>query len=168
MENLIIPDHIEIQLTDLSNEPLMVENVAVYIKTKARRKNDFRLGPYFSDINGIIGIDREDFMNEVNATYDSGLMDYSSIESNFPEVEIAPYNKDEIARMIDSRTKVWTSLLNGEKERWSSIDVLIDRLENSMNGNIESDKCESVLTRFDGIQSEYKLKMKLKTKPNKS
>ena len=162
MENLIVPEHIEIQLTDLSGQPAKLENLAVYIKTKARRKNDFRLGPFFSDKNGIIEISKIDFMNEVNATYDSGLMDYSSIETNFPEVEIIPYNKLEIERMIDSRTKIWTSLLNGENERWDSINVLIDNLRKSENKNIDTEKFEKLLCYFDGKQSEFKFKMKIK------
>jgi len=166
MENLIVPEHIEIQLTDLSGQPVKVENLAVYIKTKARRKNDFRLGPYFSDKNGIIEINKIDFINEVNATYDSGLMDYSSIETNFPEVEIIPYNKAEIEGMINSRTNIWTSLLNGENERWNSINDLIENLEKSENQNIDQKKCERLLSTFDGTQKEFKLKLKIKTKPN--
>lgn len=166
MENLIVPEHIEIQLTDLSEKPIKVENLAIYIKTKARRKNDFRLGPYFSDKNGLIEISKIDFMNEVNATYDSGLMDYSSIETNFPEVEIIPYTKVEIEGMINSRTNIWTSLLNGENERWNSINVLIENLKKSENQNIDTEKCEMLLSSFDGTQSEFNLKMKIKTKPN--
>jgi hypothetical protein len=162
MENLIVPELIEIQLADLSGQPVKLENLAVYIKTKARRKNDFSLGPFFSDKNGIIEISKTDFMNEVNATYDSGLMDYSSIETNFPEVEIIPYNKLEIERMINSRTQIWTSLLNGENERWDSINILVDNLRKSENKNIDTEKFEKLLCYFHGKQSEFKFKMKIK------
>jgi hypothetical protein len=42
-------------------------------------------------------------------------MDYSSIESNFSFVELRLYDQDEIDKLIESRTKAWTTLLKGEK-----------------------------------------------------
>jgi hypothetical protein len=167
MENLIVPEFIEIQLTDFSNSPVSIENIAVYIKTKARHKNDFKLGPFFSKKNGTIQITKVDFMNEVNANYDSGLMDFSSIESNHPEVEIILYSEEELNRMIYSRTNIWSELLNGEKERWESIEILIEALKNSTNRHLELNKrIQGTPTSLNGELDEIKLKMKIKTKPN--
>jgi len=167
MKNLIIPEIIEIQLTDLSNQPLLIENIFVYLKTKAIRKNGFNLGPFISDKNGIIQITKADFMNEVSATYDSGLMDYSDIESTLTKVEIKLYSEEELKKMIDSRTNIWSNLLNGEKERWGSIEKLIESLKNSNNKHLELyNNFQEIIIELDGKSNSIKFRMKIKTKAN--
>jgi carboxypeptidase C (cathepsin A) len=156
MTKFILPDKITVKLIKQRQQDFPVDNILLYIKTSARHKNDFYLGPFVSDKNGVVTITKNDINNEVTATYESGLMDYSSIENSFTFVELRLYDQDEIDRMIQSRTKVWTSLLKGEKERWTSINHLVDTLKKSNNKHLLLyDSTKRIRADFDGTQNEY-------------
>ena len=156
MTRLILPDLIKIRLVKPRQLDLPVDNILLYIKTYASHKNDFYLGPFVSDKYGIITINKTDLDNEVVATYESGLMDYSSIESNFSFVELRLYNQEEINKLIESRTQYWTNLLKGERERWTSINHLVDTLKKSNNKLLRLyESIRHIRADFDGSQKEY-------------
>ena len=160
MNKLIIPDKVTIRLIKQRQQDFPVDNILLYIKSYARHKNDFYLGPFVSDKEGIITITKEDIENEVTATYESGLMDYSGIENCFTFVELRLYDQDEINKMIESRSKVWTSLLKGEKERWTSINHLIETLKKSNNKHLLLyNSTKRVRADFDGAQNEYEFQL---------
>jgi hypothetical protein len=161
-DNLVLPNNLTIQMNPSSKQNFTLDNILIYIKTKAIRKNDFYLGPYFSNKKGEISISKNDLENEVEATYDSGLMDYSSIESNFPEVEICIYTQEEINKHIESRSKYWTSLLKGEEKRWKSINELLEVLRNANNKNLLlNDSNKKINAVLDGTQSNYRFEMNI-------
>jgi hypothetical protein len=156
MTKFILPDKITVKLVKQRQQDIPVDNILLYIKTHARHKNDFYLGPFVSDKNGVITITKNDLDNEVTATYESGLMDFSSIENSFTFVELRLYDQNEIDKMIESRTKSWTSLLKGEKERWTSINHLVDTLKKSNNKHLLLyDSTKRIRADFDGTQNEY-------------
>ena len=156
MSKLILPDKIRVRLVKPRQLDLPVDNILLYIKTHASHKNDFELGPFVSDKDGIITISKSDLDNEVAATYDSGLMDYSSIDSNFSFVELRLYNQIEIDKLIESRTKAWKTLLKGETERWTSINHLVDTFKKSNNKLLLLyDSTRRIRADFDGTQKEY-------------
>ena len=160
MTKFRLPEKITIKLIKQRQQDFSLDNILLYIKTYARHKNDFYLGPFASDKNGIITITKNDLDNEVTATYESGLMDYSSIDNSFTFVELRLYDQDEIDKMITSRTEVWTSLLKGEKERWTSINHLVDTLKNSNNKHLLLyDSTKRIRADFDGTQNEYELQL---------
>lgn len=162
MTKFILPDKITIKLVKPEQQNISVENILLYVKTYARYKNDFYLGPFASDKNGVITITKKDLENEVTATYESGLMDYSSIDNCFSFVELRLYDQHEVNKMIESRTKVWTTLLKGEEKRWTSIYHLVDILKKSNNKHLllyDSTKC--IRTDFDGTQNEYEFQLEI-------
>ena len=165
MTKFILPDKITVKLVKPEQQNISVENILLYIKTNARHKNDFHLGPFVSDKNGVITITKKDLNNEVTATYESGLMDYSSIENCFSFVELRLYDQNEIDKMIESRTKVWNSLLKGEKERWTSINHLVDTLKKSNNKHLFLyDSTKRIRADFDGTQNEYEFQLEINKK----
>lgn len=160
MTKFILPDRITIKLVKPRQQDFSVDNILLYIKTNARHKNDFYLGPFVSNKNGVITITKNDLDNEVTATYELGLMDYSSIENSFSFVELRLYDQNEIDKMIESRTKAWTSLLKGEKERWTSINHLVDTLKKSNNKHLLLyDSTKRIRADFDGTQNEYEFQL---------
>ncbi len=162
MTKFILPDKITVKLIKPRKENFSVDNILLYIKTNARNKNDFYLGPFVSDKNGVITITKKDLDNEVTATYESGLMDYSSIENSFSFVELRLYDQNEIDKMIESRTKTWTSLLKGEIERWISINRLVDTLKQSNNKHLLLDEStKRIRAEFDGTQNEYEFQLEI-------
>ncbi len=162
MSKLILPDIIKVRLVKPRQLDLPVDNILLYIKTHASHKNDFELGPFVSDKDGIITISKSDLDNEVAATYDSGLMDYSSIDSNFSFVELRLYNQIEIDKLIESRTKAWKTLLKGETERWTSINHLVDTFKKSNNKLLLLyDSTRRIRADFDGTQTEYDFQLEI-------
>ena len=160
MNKFIIPDKVTVRLIKPRQQDFPVDNILLYIKTYARHKNDFCLGPFVSDQEGIISITKNEIEREVTATYESGLMDYSGIENCFTFVELRLYDQDEIDKMIKSRSKVWTTLLKGEKERWTSINHLIETLKKSNNKHLLLyDSTKRVRADFDGTQNEYEFQL---------
>lgn len=160
MTKFILPNRITIKLVKPEQQDFSVDNILLYIKTHARHKNDFYLGPFASDKNGIITITKKDLNNELTATYESGLTDYSSIENSFSFVELRLYDQNEIDKMIKSRTKVYTSLLKGENERWTSINHLVDTLKKSNNKHLLLyDSTKRIRADFDGNQNEYEFQL---------
>jgi len=79
---------------------------------------------------------KRDLLAEVTAHYDSGLMDYAKVEDAQPTVEIRAVTETEIARIIHSRTHVWTNLLGGEVDRWSSIEQLVEIYRRAANARL--------------------------------
>ena len=123
-----IPESINIQVTNNHCIAEPIAEIAIFIHVFAKTKNDYYLGPYFSNNDGLITIKKEEVEYEILATQDSGVMDYSSIEDAFSEVEICTYTQEQIDRMITTRKKVWTRLMKGEDKRWKTMNELLAKL----------------------------------------
>jgi len=133
--SLVLPDRIAIQLVDSDTIPLKLPGVLFRIHLYARYKNDFNLQPFASDGNGLVTISKEDLESEVEANYDSGLMDHARVTDCFPSVEVRLLSVDDIDRAIEGR-KIWSFLLAGERRRWNSMDQLLNVYRNSSNGRL--------------------------------
>lgn len=157
MANLILPDEVTIQLFDTDGQPMQIENVLFSVHLFARHKNDFNLGPYVSDPTGKVVISNADLRNDIVATHDSGCMDYCAVEGAFPFVEIRLSHPDDIDRIINARTTTaWTSLLKGEKERWGTMDNLIQTYRNASNPELMVWKGFSkIRDEWDGKKTQY-------------
>ena len=122
---------VEIQIVNNNGLPENISEIAIRIHVFARKQNDYLLGPYFSNDEGIIEISKEEIEYEIQATLDSGLMDYFPIEDALTMAKIYPYSSMEIEKMIKTRKNSWRMLLKGEDKRWKTIRELINKLENS-------------------------------------
>ena len=136
MKNLIFPETVTVRLVGPNKEPIRVPGVLIVVHVFASRKNDFFLQPFKTDANGEANITRKELLAEAAAHYDSGLMDYESIEESQALVEVRSMGLTEIERAVSSRSRVWTRLLKGECERWSSIEQLIDVYRQAANGRV--------------------------------
>jgi hypothetical protein len=162
MGNLIIPKKVEIRLKDNREQPARLANVIFTIHLFARRKNDFDLGPYLSDEMGVVTITEADMRHDVDATYDSGLMDYISVENCHTFMEIRLETEEHIRRALHSRETVWKTLLKGERERWGSMENLLRAYRESSNGRLNVHEGFSRLRDdWDGRQAEYKYEFQI-------
>jgi hypothetical protein len=158
MSNLVLPERVTIQLIDNHRKPFALSNVLLTVCLFARRKNDFFLGPYVSNASGIVEITGLDLRHDIDATYDSGLMDYVAAENAFSFVEIRLEHPDDIDRALKSRTTAWTSLLKGEKERWGTMEKLLNEYRNASNPGLVVNKGSSISRirdEWDGSQTQY-------------
>jgi hypothetical protein len=155
-KNLILPDRVAIQLTDAQKVvPLAMAGVLFRVQLFARQKNDFRLQPFLSDDRGLVTILKKDIEAEVRAHYDSGLMDYHDVGSCFSMVEITLLSQVEIDRVIEVRRTHWTSLLAGERERWTSIEQLLDVYRTANNGRLRYGQFSRIRDNWDEPGAEY-------------
>ena len=155
---LVLPESVTVRLKTPDGQPLPLANVILRIDTYATRKSDISLFPFVTDSSGVARISKEEMEAEISATYDSGLMDYSSIESADSTVEIRVCSTEEIEKAISSRTKVWTSLLRGEEKRWRSMGDLVSVLRSATNARCESpDAKVRGMWSQPGAQFEYEI-----------
>ena len=160
--DLQLPELTKIQLLDTTSSPLRLSGVIVFIKASARRKNNYSLGPYWSNSDGLIEIRKEDLLSEVDSTHDSGLMDYAGINQCYPNVRIEIQNKSDIERITHCRKTAWKNLLRGEKERFQSMEEMISVYESSPNAGFElkdEDRVSEVV--WDGSHSTCSLELQL-------
>ena len=80
------------------------------------------------------------------------------------EVEIRICTVAEVERAIDSRSKVWTSLLRGEEKRWSSISDMLTVLRSATNARCGDPKAK-VRGIWDqpGAKFEYEIVIQKKS-----
>jgi hypothetical protein len=137
VSHLVFPDRVTIRVgvwSPTGTTPYSGASMAFETRTFAREKNDYLLGPFFSDESGILTITRRDLELSTQAELSSGLMDYASITNSYSFVAISHLSREGIARYVDSRTMTWTRELDGEKELYGSVAQLLDRLRSSANG----------------------------------
>ena len=109
---MTLPDEIKIQFYDKADNPFRQDKLLVGIKTFATHKNDINLSPFLSDTNGQIAISQDELQQTADNFISYGLMDYGSIESAKPNIEIYFWGNDSLKRYLD----YWTSLLDKKKD----------------------------------------------------
>jgi hypothetical protein len=85
---LFIPEKITIDLFDSTGKRFHQPNVLLQIHTHASRKNDIIIDPLITDLGGSISIEKSKIEEMIKAVMLSGLMDYVSIETAHPQIEI--------------------------------------------------------------------------------
>jgi hypothetical protein len=149
---LILPECVTIHLLsrDASGtlRPSRVHCLPFNVHTFGCRKNNYRLGPFFSDAEGRVVITRELAELSVRDTLDTGLMDYGDICECAPDVEIRNWTSDDIDRCISARQNGWTMLLSGERQIYSSLDELLRRLRAAPRLN----QVAAIRDRWDGTR----------------
>ncbi len=158
MRNLILPQKVVIQLVDGFGKPFMISDVIITVHLFAKYKNDIYLKPFVSDNSGIITITRKDLDCEIEKF--RGSMDYYLVEPCFPFIEIYATQPEEIEKALTEREKYWNVLLDEEKERWNSIDDLLNAYRQAKNKEVKIRKGISrIRDEWDGEQNEYKYEL---------
>ena len=155
MAELQFPDLAVVQLVlagDSGPKPLELPGVVFEVHLFARRKNDYHLGPFFSDAGGQIQISTEACRYLVEAEHESSLMDYAGLAHCDPVVTIRHLSGEEVARAAESRRTAWRQLLRGERHLFRSIEELIALYEAAPNGLLEPGG-QLLRVRWDGSES---------------
>src|SRR5208282_438506 len=148
MNNLLLPDRVAIQLVDSNKLRLKIAGVLFRVHLFARTKSDFTLQPFASDGEGIATILKKELEAEVQASYDSGAMDFAHVSSCFPSVEIQLLSVEDIERAVKAR-KIWKNLLAGERDRWSSMDQLLNVYRSANNKTFFSEQSRPIRVKWD-------------------
>jgi hypothetical protein len=154
MNSLVLPNRVAIQLVDRDLLPLRLAGVLFQLRLFARRKNDFTLQPFASDGDGLVTISRKEIEAEIEANYDSGLMDYAHVSDCVPAVEVRLLSEEDIHHAVEAR-KIWKHLLAGERDRWNSMEQLLNIYRNANNVNLLSDQSPTIRDDWDKAGAEY-------------
>jgi hypothetical protein len=155
MNSLVLPNKVVIKLLDKHLLPVRLAGVLFNVRLFARHKDNFTLGPYASDGDGLVTILREEIDAEINANYDSGWMNYGRVSDCVPAVEIRLLSEDDIHRAVEARKKVWKDLLAGERDRWSSMEQLLTVYESAKNVSLLIDESTPIRDEWDEDGAEY-------------
>lgn len=129
---LALPESVEVRLLRRDGSAVAAADLLIGVHLSAQRKNDYWLGPFPSNTAGVAAFSRDDIKAEIEATLDSGLMDYCSHEDCSPSVSIFLWSAERTSRTLNSRAKAWTTLLRGEVRRWQSMSTLLDLLTRAL------------------------------------
>jgi hypothetical protein len=135
--------------------------LAFGVRTFARVKNDYHLGPFFSD-QGVVRITREELERSVRIELSFGLMDYRPLDECFALVEIAHWSPALVEGAIERRA---TELREGrffselEAERWGTPAAYVKRLQDTANRRLAAaiPGAQVIRDEWDGTapQREY-------------
>jgi hypothetical protein len=151
MASLILPQKVTLRLVNSERKQLRVPNILFLIHTFANYRNDFELGPFVSDADGVVTITRRELLADADAHYDSGLMDYRAVEDRKDAVEIRAMESQQVEKALDARTRTWTGLLRGEFRRWADIEELRNVYRTAANKRISA---QALRVQWNGSQSE--------------
>lgn len=130
---LQIPSLMRVSIVNPDGEPICVDGLALGVVCHATSRNDYRLGPFFTDENGNVELTRDMCEIAISAELASDLMGHSSIATCHPKVTVSIWTGDQVAMAVEGR-RTW-GLLGREKEVWRSADHLIEKLIASPNGD---------------------------------
>lgn len=129
---LKFPDKIKIKIIEgVTHRPIKIQNIIISIHIFAMKKNDYYLGPFFSDGNGEIDIDKNMLTISAEAELKTGIMDYRSVNECSSLVEISILSKEGLANLIKGRI-LW-GIVGREKELYNTKEELLKRINNNSN-----------------------------------
>jgi len=122
MQTFFLPEIIHIDFFSKNGKVLRQENILIGIHTFATRKNNINLRPFLSNKQGHTTITKEQMQNQANIFISYGLMDYSSLDSAKPDVQIYFCGNDSIDRYISH----WEMIVKNKTdvqvyEQWGDI-----------------------------------------------
>lgn len=130
------------------------------VQTFARQKNDYHLGPFFSD-GSAVRITRDQLELLARVHLDFGLMDYVVLEDGFSFVEIAHWSAADVKRALEARQPEVArgSFFSAhERELWGSPADYCERLRRSASARMRpAPKAGGLVIRdeWDGSRAEY-------------
>ena len=126
------PNKIVIRIVDgLTLKPMLMENILICIHVFAINKNDYDLGPYFSDSSGEIHLTSEILKISADAQMETGLMDYKDIEEASPLVKIEILSAEEIGKLKEGR-RLW-GIIKKEVDLYQSEQKLLEKIDANNN-----------------------------------
>lgn len=129
------PEKIKIKIIEgFTRKPIKIPNIIISIHVFAMKKNDYYLGPFFSDEAGELEIDKKVLEISAEAELKTGIMDYRSINEGSPLIEIRIISPEEIASLLKGR-ELW-GIIGHEKKLYNTKEELLERIRRNNNNLI--------------------------------
>ena len=106
-------------------------NVAFLLTLYAHRKNNYSVGPFVSDNQGVVAISKEDCLKSIDASQQLALMDYaSSLTECLPKISIELMSPENLEYFIENSRK----FRDIYSRYWDCSEETLGRLEACDNG----------------------------------
>lgn len=129
------PEQVAFQFLDEKTQQ-PIPNLVLLLTLLAHRKNDYDVGPEFTDKNGLVVFSRNDCLKSIADSKEMFLMDYSSsLEQCLPKVLLKIMSQEEIESCIEVRRK-YKSLFESSAD---CSEEFFQRLRSSANVNYRAD-----------------------------
>lgn len=129
------PKKLRICLIDLKDgSKIRLKNIVISLKFFANYKNDYNLGPFFSDENGEYSLDSKILSLSAQAELAAGLMDYDDYHNCKNDFEIRILNDDAIKRLKIAREK-W-GILKVEETIYKTKESLLAKIKTANNHKV--------------------------------
>jgi hypothetical protein len=154
LAGFVFPEMVTIRLVTPhgeGTEPLRLAGIAFRVKTFHCRKNDYNLGPFFSDGDGVVAITSRALALSASSTHATGIMDYGLTVECGADVELVHWSPSDIMRAEEARRLTWTHALPGEEELYGSLEELLRRFREAPNDRV--DRATPIRDRWDGSRS---------------
>lgn len=160
---LKFPNKIKIKILDgFTREVIKIDNIVISLHLFAMKKNDYYLGPFFSDNKGEIVIDKNMLEISADAELQTGLMDYRNVNECSSLVEIKILSEEEIGRLIEGRS-LW-GIIGREKKLYNSKEELLCKIKSNNNRLIYAQSLRVTWDENIHEVEEYELKTNRKDK----
>src|SRR3989338_1699200 len=129
------PNNNVIRIIDGINlNSIKVDNILIYVHVFAIKKNDYYLGPYFTDNDGEIHLTNKILQISADAEMETGIMDYRDIKEASPLVEIKILSEEEIGRLKEGR-RLW-GIVGKEAKLYRSAKNLLANIDSNNNHQV--------------------------------
>ena len=147
------PKNLMISILSQDNKPILQSDIMIVINLIAPRKNNYHLGPFFTNNKGVVFLTEKDLQISAQAEAETGLMDYLPYVECSDEVEIEIFNYENLDKLIYGRT-IW-GLVGDETSLYETKENLLERIKSSANHKVLPNKAYA---RFIG-QKEIEVKI---------
>lgn len=129
------PEQVQCQFLDEKTQQ-PIPNLVVSLTLLAHRKNDYPVGPVFTDQNGLVVFTQNDCLNTIENSKTTFLMDYSStLDQCLPKVLLEIMSQEEIEGCIQARKQYKTLF----EPFCDCSEDFFQRLRSSVNANYRAD-----------------------------
>jgi len=133
-DTIVIPNKLIIQLMNAPDVIVDVENVILSLKVFAYQKNDYHLGPFFTNKDGACIIERQTIKIMADAELQRGIMDFQAFDSCSNLAEVSILTKEQIGRMLEAR-KLWGTIAD-ESRMFGTKENLINKIQDNNNAMV--------------------------------
>ena len=149
---MIFPKNLELSILPKDKKQSMLADIIVSITLFAPKKNDYHLGPFFSDNHGVIKIEEKQLIISAEAVLSSGIMDYCKYSDCSEKVMIEILDSNKLNMLINGRG-IW-GITKDEALLYGSKEVLLNRIKNSKNHLVEPKKLYLNFSGQDILKAE--------------
>ena len=153
---LNFPDKVKIKIIEsLTHKPIKIPNIIINIHAFAMEKNDYFLGPFFSNENGEFEIDKNSLEISAEAELQTGIMDYRGINECSSLIEFRIISMEEVENILKGRG-MW-GVIGREKDVYGTKEELLAMIMKNNNNLVLPQSLRVVWDKDTAAEITYEI-----------